>query len=271
VLGNRAASGTAIIEELGSRHVETGDLIVYTSADSVIQIAAHEEVVPLDELYAACRVARELCDARRIARVIARPFVGRPGSFERTYNRRDFSMAPFGPTMLDALVTSEIQVTGVGKIEDIFAGQGISRSIHTNGNDEGMRRTIELAGEAGPGLVFTNLVDFDMLYGHRNDAAGYAAALERVDAFLPRLESALRPGDVAFITADHGCDPTTPGTDHTREYVPLLAFGPSITGRGCGTRATFADVAETVLALFDRPCMGTGTPVTQVLDQIDRQ
>ena len=259
ILGNRPASGTAIIEELGAAHMQGGDLIVYTSADSVFQIAAHEDVVPLEELYEACRIARELCDDHNVARVIARPFVGTPGGFTRTYNRKDFSMTPPAPTMLDVLVEAGIEVTGVGKIHDIFAGRGLTRSVHTSGNDDGMERTIELARSAGPGLVFTNLIDFDMLYGHRNDASGYAAALERVDALLPRLEQALVPGDRVVLTADHGCDPTHPGTDHTREYVPLLLFGPGIAGGPCGTRRTFADVAETVLSVFGLPPMGTGT------------
>ncbi len=267
ILGNRAASGTVIIEELGAEHIETGDLIVYTSADSVLQIAAHEDVVPLEELYAACRAARTLCDAHRIARVIARPFVGEPGGFTRTYNRKDFSMAPPAPTLLDLLVDAGVDVTGVGKIEDIFAGRGITRSVHTSGNDDGMERTLELARSAGPGLVIVNLIDFDMLYGHRNDAPGYARALERVDAFVPDLERALAPGDVVIVTADHGCDPTFPGTDHTREHVPLLGFGPGIAGGPCGTRRTFADVAETVLALFGLPPMGTGTAVAGLADR----
>jgi len=267
ILGNRAASGTVIIEELGAEHVETGDLIVYTSADSVFQIAAHERVVPLEELYAACRAARTLCDEHRVARVIARPFVGEPGGFTRTYNRRDFSMAPPAPTLLDRLVGAGVEVTGVGKIEDIFAGRGITRSVHTSGNEDGMRSALELARTAGPGLVFANLIDFDMLYGHRNDARGYSRALERVDAFVPDLERALAPGDVVIVTADHGCDPTFPGTDHTREHVPLLAFGPGLRGGPCGTRRTFADVAETVLALFGLPAMGTGEAVAGIADR----
>jgi phosphopentomutase len=271
VLGNRAASGTAIIEELGPEHLASGDLIVYTSADSVFQIAAHEGVVPLDELYAACSAARRLCDDYRIARVIARPFVGDPGSFTRTYNRKDYSMEPPAPTMLDVLVEAGIEVTGVGKIHDIFAGRGVTRSVHTSGNDDGMDRTIELARDAGPGLVFVNLIDFDMLYGHRNDARGYAAALARVDARLPALVMALRPGDVVFIVADHGCDPTFPGTDHTREHVPLLALGPGIAGGPAGTRRSFADLAETVLRLFGLPAMEAGIPIEEVLGGAGRQ
>lgn len=265
VLGNRPASGTVIIEELGDEHMGSGDLIVYTSADSVFQIAAHEQVVPLEELYTACEVARGLCDPYRVARIIGRPFVGEPGSFKRTYNRKDYSMAPTGPTMLDRLSGAGVEVTGVGKIGDIFAGKSIGRSVHTEGNDEGMDRTLELARQAGTGLVFVNLVDFDMLYGHRNDPAGYAEALVKVDGFLPTLEQALGPGDVVFLTADHGCDPAFPGTDHTREYVPLLAFGPSVPPGPCSTRRSFADLAETVLALFGLPPMGTGAPIREVI------
>jgi phosphopentomutase len=265
VLGNRAASGTAIIEELGPAHLATGDLIVYTSADSVFQVAAHEQVVPLEELYEACRLARRLCDPLRIARVIARPFVGSPGTFSRTYNRHDFSMEPPVPTALDRLVAAGIEVTGVGKIHDIFAGRGISRSIHTEGNAQGLDRTIDLARSAGPGLVFVNLVDFDMLYGHRNDPAGYARALEEVDAWIPDLVRALGEGDAVVLTADHGCDPLHPGTDHTREYVPLIAFGPSVRPEAAGTRRTFADLAETVLGLFGLDPIGTGTAVAPLI------
>lgn len=271
VIGNVAASGTRIIERLGADHLGSGDLIVYTSGDSVFQVAAHEDVVSLEELYGACVVARELCDAHRIARVIARPFVGEPGSFARTYNRKDFSMEPPHDTLLDILEREEVAVTGVGKIRDIFAGRGVSRSLHTDGNDDGMRLTLELARTAGPGLVFVNLIDFDMLYGHRNDPQGYARALERVDAFLPAFRDALRPGDVTFIVADHGCDPTTPGTDHTREHVPLLAFGPDVRPGPCGTRRSFADLAETVLALFGLPAMGSGTAVGEILAGSRRQ
>jgi phosphopentomutase len=265
VLGNEAASGTEIIERLGANHVESGRFIVYTSADSVFQIAAHESVIPLEELYAACETARTLCNDYNIARIIARPFLGEPGSFSRTYNRRDFSMLPSGPTMLDRLVGAGIQVSAVGKIEDIFAGRGMSCAIHTEGNEDGMRRTLEFVREGVGGLVFVNLVDFDMLFGHRNDPAGYAAALAAVDGFLPDLLEGLRPGDRVLLTADHGCDPTHPGTDHTREWVPLLVYGPDLEGGPVDDRATFADVAETVLAHFGLPPMGSGTPVVEAL------
>jgi phosphopentomutase len=262
-LGNKPASGTAIIEELGPEHLGGGRPILYTSADSVLQIAAHEEVVPLEKLYGICRAAYEAGRAWGIARVIARPFVGRPGSFKRTYNRKDFAVPPGGDTMLDLLTGSGIPVTGVGKIGDIFAGRGVPESIHTEGNDDGVRVTLELAGRKDArGLVFVNFVDFDMLYGHRRNAAGYAAALERIDGFIGGLGGLLRAGDLAVVTADHGNDPTFKGTDHTREYVPLLLFGPAAERRGdIGTRATFADVAETVLHFFGLPPMGTGTRI----------
>jgi phosphopentomutase len=268
-LGNVAASGTAIIEKLGADHIETGRFIVYTSADSVFQIAAHESVVPLARLYEACEIARKLCDVHNIARIIARPFVGNPGSFVRTYNRRDFSMQPTGPTMLDRLVGEGVRVTAVGKIEDIFAGRGISRAIHTEGNADGMQRTLELARRGVQGLVFVNLVDFDMLYGHRNDPTGYAAALQAVDGFLPLLDAQLGPADSVILTADHGCDPTFAGTDHTREYVPLLLYGPGIDGGAVADRTSFADVAETVLTMFGLSPMGSGTSIEQALQVIN--
>jgi phosphopentomutase len=247
VLGNKPASGTAIIEELGERHLGSGALIVYTSADSVFQIAAHEEVVPLDELYAACEQARRICDRYGIGRVIARPFVGRPSGFRRTYNRRDYAMPPPAPTLLDRLCAAGHQVLGIGKIHDIFSGRGVSRSIHTEGNTDGLARTLEAVEAPAGGLIFVNLVDFDMLYGHRNDAPGYARALAEVDAFVPRLLERLRPSDLVIFTADHGNDPTTPGTDHTREHVPLLAMrGGQTAGHGLGVRRSFADVGQTI-------------------------
>lgn len=250
VLGNKTASGTQIIEELGPEHLRTGDVIVYTSADSVFQVAAHEEKVPLDELYAICAEARKLCDEVPIARVIARPFVGEPGAFKRTYNRRDFSMPPPAPTVLDRLVDAGLPVIGVGKIWDIFAGRGISESVHTEGNADGCERTLEALGRIERGVVFTNLVDFDMLYGHRRDPEGYYRALREVDAWLPRLEQAIGPRDLALLTADHGNDPTFQGTDHTREYVPLLALGAQAAGRDLGVRAGFFDVAQTLADAF---------------------
>jgi len=244
--GNKTASGTAIIEELGPQQMATGDLILYTSADSVIQIAAHEGVIPLDELYAICERARAVADRHRIGRVIARPFVGTPGHFQRTYNRRDYSLVPPEPTLCDAIVAAGLPVVGVGKISDIFAGRGISTSLHSEGNVDGLRLTLEALPQLGRGLLFVNLVDFDMLYGHRNDTTGFYRGLRELDDWLPAFQGAMRAGDVAFMTADHGNDPTTPGTDHTRERVPLLAFGPGVKPRPLGVRASFCDLGQTI-------------------------
>jgi phosphopentomutase len=246
LLGNKTASGTAILDELGPQHLATGALILYTSADSVVQIAAHEDVVPLDELYRICEAAREIADRHQIGRVIARPFVGQPGAFRRTYNRRDFSLVPPEPTLLDRLTDAGIETVGIGKISDIFAARGLTRSIHSEGNADGLRLTLSALGDLRRGLLFVNLVDFDMVYGHRNDVPGFARALSDLDAWLPDFEAALRPGDVAFITADHGNDPTTPGTDHTRERVPLLAFGPGVAPTPLGTRSSFCDLGQTI-------------------------
>ncbi|HMF41397.1 MAG TPA: phosphopentomutase [Polyangia bacterium] len=246
LLGNKPASGTAIIDELGAKHMATGDLILYTSADSVLQIAAHEETVPLPELYRICEAARAIADRHQIGRVIARPFVGTPGAFRRTYNRRDFSLVPPAPTLLDHLRDAGQSVVGIGKISDIFAGRGLTFTMHSEGNRDGLHLTLEALATLDRGLLFVNLVDFDMLYGHRNDASGFVRALVELDAWLPSFEAALRPDDVAFITADHGNDPTTPGTDHTREQVPLLAFGPSVRPARLGTRASFSDLGQTI-------------------------
>jgi phosphopentomutase len=246
LIGNRTASGTAIIEELGAQQLATGDLILYTSADSVIQIAAHEGAIPLDELYAICKRARAIADRHRIGRVIARPFVGTPGHFQRTYNRRDYSLVPPEPTLCDAIVAAGLPVVGVGKIGDIFAGRGISESLHSEGNRDGLRLTLEALPRIARGLLFVNLVDFDMLYGHRNDSAGFYRGLRELDDWLPEFRGTMRAGDVAFITADHGNDPTTPGTDHTRERVPLLAFGPGVRGSSLGTRDSFCDLGQTI-------------------------
>jgi phosphopentomutase len=259
-IGNYSASGTDIIVDLGPQHQKTGKLIVYTSADSVFQIAAHEQTVPLPELYRACEVARKILDRYNVARVIARPFVGEPGSYHRTYNRRDFSMIPPGPTVLDDLTAAGVPVVGVGKIQDIFAGRGVTKSIHTEGNTDGLARTLDAVMELQSGLVFSNLVDFDMLYGHRRDAPGYARALQEVDTWIPKFIEALAahgpdglPG-LLIITADHGCDPTAAwSTDHTREYVPLLVHHAGIAagcGRDLGIRPTFADIGATVAAVF---------------------
>lgn len=258
VLGNKPASGTVIIEELGPKQLETGDWIVYTSADSVLQIAAHEEKIPVEELYAACRLMRKVGDRHRIGRIIARPYVGEPGSFQRTYRRHDFSILPHGPTVLDHLVKAGVDVLGIGKIKDIFAGQGVPESITTAGNTDGIARTLEAMERFDAGLIFVNLVDFDMLYGHRNNPQGYADALREFDAAVPKIVAHARPGDLVMLTADHGNDPTYPGTDHTREYVPLLAWGPRVRPVDLSTRTSYADVGATVAAVFgaDSPSLG---------------
>jgi phosphopentomutase len=251
-LGNTVASGTVIIEELGPEHMRTGWPIVYTSADSVFQIAAHEDVVPVPELYRYCEIAYELAAVGRgIGRVIARPFVGVPGAFRRTANRRDFALKPFAPTLLDVLTAAGQPVTAIGKIEDLFAGQGITRAVHTTSDDDGMDRVEAAMASQASGLIFANLVDCDAVYGHRNDPQGYAASLERFDARLERLLPRLEVGDLLVITADHGNDPTTPSTDHSREYVPLLIAGDSVhAGADLGVRSTFADVGQTIADIF---------------------
>lgn len=253
ILGNKAASGTVIIAELGEEHIRTGFPILYTSADSVFQIAAHEKVIPLDKLYDMCEKARKLCDKYQIGRVIARPFVGEKGEFTRTANRKDFPMLPPGKTALDLLKENNFPVTGIGKIEDIYAGQGITRALHTKSNNHGMECLVEELSITQRGLIFINLVDFDMLYGHRNNAEGYAHALEEFDSqlgeFLPRLQE----DDLLIITADHGCDPTFTGTDHTREYVPILVYAKHLEPRDLGTRKAFTDIGVTILDLFGIP------------------
>lgn len=252
VLGNKAASGTAILDELGREHLATGKLIVYTSADSVFQVAAHEERVPLAELYRACELARELLDPWRVARVIARPFVGTPGAFKRTYNRRDYALLPPHATLLDLLQGARVPVVGIGKIQNIFAERGVDVSLHTEGNADGVEQTLGALAAHPDGLIFTNLVDFDMLYGHRNDPEGYGRALMEVDAALPALLAAAGPDTLVTITADHGCDPTlTWSTDHTREYVPLVATYAGLTqGRDLGQRASLADLGQTIAENF---------------------
>jgi phosphopentomutase len=261
VLGNVVASGTAIIDELGPEHVRTGLPIVYTSADSVFQIAAHEEVLPLPELYRICEIAYELVgEGMGVGRVIARPFVGRPGAFQRTANRKDYALPPRGETLLDRLAAAGWPVVAVGKIEDLFAGRGITRAIHTASDDEGMDAIERLMHEIDRGLIFANLVDFDTQFGHRNDVAGYAANLERFDGRLAEVLAALKPADVLVVTADHGNDPTTPSTDHSREHVPLLVTGAGVrAGVDLGTRRTFADLGQTLAALFGVPLLPNGT------------
>lgn len=250
VIGNVAASGTRIIARLGEEHLRTGALIVYTSADSVLQIAAHEDVVPLEELYAACASARAImCGPHAVARIIARPFTGDPGSFTRTGGRRDLSLPPHGPTALDRLRESGVRVEGVGKIAQIMAG-GVDADHPTAGDADGLRTVARLLGHLDGGLVFANLIDLDTLFGHRNDPEGFAACLEELDAGLPALIGALRPGDVLILTADHGNDPTTASTDHSREWVPLIVWGPGRDPRGARWVGEFSDAGRTALALL---------------------
>ena len=260
-LGNYAASGTAIIDELGPEHVRTGRPIVYTSADSVFQIAAHEEVIPIAELYRICEIAYDLVGlGMNVGRVIARPFVGAPGGFTRTANRHDYALTPTGLTLLDALTGAGHHVHAIGKIKDLFAGRGITTAVHTTSDEHGVDEIEKAIDASGPGLVFTNLVDFDTLYGHRNDVAGYAANLERFDARLARLLPRLRQRDLLIVTADHGNDPTTPSTDHAREYVPVFLVGGCVrAGVDIGVRPTFADLGQTVAEIFGVEPLPNGT------------
>ena len=260
-LGNTVASGTVIIEELGPEHVRTGCPIVYTSADSVFQIAAHEDVIPVPELYRQCEIAYDmLVKGIGLGRIIARPFVGTPGAFRRTSNRHDFAIPPAGETLLDLLKASGIPVHAIGKIEDLFAGQGVTRSVHTASDDEGMDQVERALADTPRGLIFANLVDFDTVYGHRNNVEGYALNLERFDARLSELLPRLRPDDLLILTADHGNDPTTASTDHSREYVPVVAYGPHVrAGVNLGTRPTFADLGQTLAAVFGVGPLAHGT------------
>jgi phosphopentomutase len=261
VIGNKVASGTAIIDELGPEHIRTGAFIVYTSADSVFQIAAHERIVPLPELYRACEIAYKVVgEGLGVGRVIARPFVGEPPHFKRTGNRRDYALPPAGETLLDRLTAASIAVVAIGKIEDLFAGRGIGAAYHTSSDEDGMDHLERQMGEIDRGFIFTNLVDFDTQYGHRNDVDGYAANLERFDERLTRLLPQLRKRDLLVVTADHGNDPTTPSTDHSREYVPLLLTGNAVRGGvDLGTRPTFADVGQTLAAMFNVGSLAHGT------------
>ena len=252
VIGNKAASGTEIIKELGEEHVRTGFPILYTSADSVFQLAAHQDVIPLRELYHMCEIARQMLTGdNAVGRVIARPFIGTPGSFTRTEHRRDFSLQPLGTTLLDLLKAEGKDVIGLGKIEDLFAGRGLTRRDHTETNSDGMKATLHWLEQDFNGLLFVNLVEFDMLWGHRRDSEGYAQALRDVDTWFAQVQEVMRPEDAIFFTADHGVDPTYHGTDHTREQVPLLAFGvPVQAGVNLGTRSTFADLGQTLAQAF---------------------
>ena len=253
VLGNYPASGTAIIADLGEEQMKTGALIVYTSADSVFQIAAHEEIIPIDDLYKYCEIARKLLKGdHAVSRVIARPFIGKPGNFTRTENRRDFSLEPPTDTFLDVLAKKGFSVIGVGKIEDIFCHRGLTDSYHTGNNHTGLEKTEELLkADTGAGLIFVNLVDFDMLYGHRRNPKGYAEAIEYMDAFIPRLIENMKDDDALIITADHGCDPCHTGSDHTREHVPLLWFMKGYKGGEIGYLDTYADITATIADMFD--------------------
>ena len=251
-IGNKSASGTEIIKELGAEHMRTGSPIVYTSADSVFQIAAHEEIIPVPELYRICEIAREILRGPlEVGRVIARPFVGQPGAFVRTPNRHDLAVPPPPNMLLDQLSGAGHPIYSVGKIFDVFLGRGIGGHVKTKSNADGMAKTLEAMSSESDGLIYINLVDFDQQYGHRNDIEGYGAALEQFDAWLPQLETSLDSADLAIITADHGCDPTTPSTDHSREYVPLLVSGPKVrAGVNLGLRATLSDIGQTVAVNF---------------------
>ncbi|RAQ98286.1 phosphopentomutase [Thermogemmatispora tikiterensis] len=267
VLGNKPASGTEIIKELGEEHLRTGYPIVYTSADSVFQIAAHQDVIPLEELYRLCQIARSLLVGEHaVGRVIARPFTGTPGHFVRTEHRRDFSLPPTGPTLLDHLQAHGYAVIGLGKIEDLFAGQGLTVSEHTETNRAGMEAALRWLERDFTGLLFVNLVEFDQLWGHRRDSQGYAQALREVDRWFGIVRQRLQPGDAIFFTGDHGVDPTYRGTDHTREQVPLLAYGPAVRpGLDLGVRATFADLGQTIAQAFGVEPLAAGTSFAQEL------
>ena len=261
VIGNKPASGTEIIKELGEEHVRTGYPILYTSADSVFQVAAHQDVIPLAELYHICEIARGMLTGENaVGRVIARPFIGEPGAFQRTEHRRDFSLAPLGTTLLDLLKASGKEVIGIGKIEDLFAGRGLTQRDHTETNRDGMAATLRWLERDFTGLLFVNLVEFDMLWGHRRDSKGYAQALRDVDRWFGQVQQVMRPDDAIFFTADHGVDPTYRGSDHTREEVPLLTYGKPIrAGVDLGVRASFADLGQTLAQTFGVGPLAAGT------------
>ncbi len=261
VIGNKPASGTEIIKELGEEHVRTARPILYTSADSVFQLAAHQEIIPLAELYRMCEIARAMLTGENaVGRVIARPFIGTPGNFTRTEHRRDFSLAPLDTTLLDVLKDSGKEVIGIGKIEDLFAGRGLTQRDHTETNRDGMAATLRWLERDFTGLLFVNLVEFDMLWGHRRDSQGYAQALRDVDAWFEQVQQVMQQGDAIFFTADHGVDPTYRGTDHTREHVPLLAYGePVRAGVNLGVRSTFADLGQALAQAFHVEPLVAGT------------
>src|SRR5438874_1541576 len=261
VIGNKAASGTEIIKELGEENMRTGRPILYTSADSVFQVSAHQDVIPLEELYHMCEIARGMLTGEHaVGRVIARPFIGTPGNFKRTEHRRDFSLAPLGITLLDVLKDYGKEVIGIGKIEDLFAGRGLTQRDHTETNKDGMAATLHWLERDFAGLLFVNLVEFDMLWGHRRDSEGYAQALREADSWFAQVQKSMRPGDAIFFTADHGVDPTYRGTDHTREHVPLLAYGELIrAGVNLGVRPTYADLGQTLAQTFDVGRLAAGS------------
>lgn len=262
VLCNEVGSGTEILKRFGEEHIKTGYPIIYTSADSVFQIAAHENIIPVEKLYEICKIARKMLDKPKynIGTVIARPFIGtNADNFTRTYNRKDFESDNFGRTMLDILKENKKDVIAIGKIGDLFSGRGITKEIHTKGNEDGIDRTIDEIKKKSKGLIFTNLVDFDMLYGHRNDIEGYAKALEYLDGKLPIIMENMKETDMLIITADHGNDPSTPSTDHSREYIPILIYGKQIKeNTNLGIRETYADIGETILDILDMPLLEVG-------------
>ena len=262
ILCNEVGSGTEILKKYGEEHIKTGYPIVYTSADSVFQIAAHENVIPIEKLYKICKIAREILDKPEydVGTVIARPFIGEnSNNFVRTYNRKDFETTKIGKNMLDIIKEEGKEVIAIGKIEDLFVGRGITKAVHTNGNEDGIEKTISYIKNESDGLIFTNLVDFDMLYGHRNDICGYAKALEYFDSKIPEIINNMKKDDILIITSDHGNDPSTKSTDHSREYVPILVYGKEIKENvNLGTRETFADISATILDIFKMPTLGVG-------------
>ena len=270
VLCNEVGSGTEILKRFGEEHIKTGYPIIYTSADSVFQIAAHEEVIPVEKLYEICQIAREILDnpEYNVGTVIARPFVGNSAeNFKRTYNRIDFESTTFGKTMLDVMNENGLDVIAIGKIEDLFTGRGITKAIHTEGNEDGIDKTIEEIKKDTRGIIFTNLVDTDMLYGHRNNIEGYARALEYFDSKIPEIISEMKEEDMLIITADHGNDPSTPSTDHSREYIPILIYGKQIKNNvNLGIRNTYADIAATILDMLELPELGTGESFKRKLE-----